>query len=167
LQPLTIDHEILTKDGWKAYTDIKRVSLGQDVKPVGENDTLVSLDINDLSIISEQFVGELYLSKSNKVMYNIKNYNIDTLILEDTKLPYKLNLNENIQINTLVKIIYDMNKNNLDKFYLITNSNNISFIEINKNDLIRNILETDVFSFITIKNTFYVRRNNLEFWTSY
>ncbi len=129
--PLTIDHEILTKDGWKAYTDIKRVSLGPDGKPVGENDTLVSLDINDLSIISEQFVGELYLSKSNKVIYNIKNDNIDTLIVEDTKLPYKLNLNENTQINTLVKIIYDMNKLNLDKFYLITNSNNISFIEIN------------------------------------
>jgi hypothetical protein len=127
--PITTDHEILTKDGWKAYKDIKRIQVGPDLKPIGENDTLVSLDINDSSIVSEQFVGELYLSKKERVMYNIKNNYIDTLIVEDTKLPYKFNLNDNIQINTLVKIIYDMNKNNLDKFYLITNSTDITFID--------------------------------------
>jgi hypothetical protein len=165
--PITTDHEILTKDGWKDYKDIKRIQVGPDLKPIGENDTLVSLDINDSSIVSEQFVGELYLSKKERVMYNIKNNYIDTLIVEDTKLSYKFNLNDNIQINTLVKIIYDMNKNNLDKFYLITNSTDITFIEINKNDLIRNIIETDIFSFITYKSTFYVRRNGLEFWISY
>jgi hypothetical protein len=99
-------------------------------------------------------------------MYNIKNDKIDTLVAEDIKLPYKFNLEDDIKIDSLVEIIYNMANDNLDKFYLINNSSNIEFIEINKNEMIRNIINTDSFSFITSKNTFYVRKNNLEFWTS-
>lgn len=167
--PITVDHEILTKDGWKQYKDIKRIKPGPGGKPIGENDELVCLDIFDKynsSIIIEKFIGELYLSKKDRIMYNIKNDKIDTLIEEDTKLPYKFNLEDDIKINTLVKIIYNMTADNLDKFYLITDSSNITYIEININDMIRNIINTDVFSFITNKQTYYVRRNNFEFWTS-
>ena len=59
-----------------------------------------------------------------------------------------------------------MNVNTLDKFYLLTDRFNINYIEININELVRNIINTDMFSFITNKQTFYVRKNNLEFWTS-
>ncbi len=164
--PLTLEHEILTKEGWKKYKNIKRIKSGPDGKPVGENDELVCLNMNDSSIVIEKFMGDSYLSINNRVIYNIKNDKIDTSIEENTKLPYKFNLEDDIKINTLVKIIYDMNVNTLDKFYLITDSSNINYIEINKNELIRNIINTDVFSFITNKDTYYVRKNNLEFWTS-
>ncbi len=164
--PLTLEHEILTEEGWKKYKDIKRIYRGPNGKPTGENDKLVSLDINNSSIIIENFIGELYLSKNDRIMYNIKNDNIDALITEDSKLLYKFNIEDNIKIDTLVKIIYNMTINNLDKFYLITNSSNITHIEINKNELIRNIINIDVYSFITNKQTFYVRKNNLEYWIS-
>ncbi len=164
--PLTIDHEILTKDGWKTYENINRIKPGPNGKPIGENDELVCLDITNSSIVIEKFLGDIYSLKDNRVIYTIKNDKIDTSIEENTKLPYKFNLEDNIKINTLVRIIYEMNANKLDKLYLITDSSNINYIEINKNELVRNIINTDVFSFITNKQTYYVRKNNLEFWTS-
>uniref|UniRef100_A0A6C0HWW1 Uncharacterized protein n=1 Tax=viral metagenome TaxID=1070528 RepID=A0A6C0HWW1_9ZZZZ len=164
--PLTLDHEILTKEGWKKYEDIKRIKPGPDGKPVGENDELVCLDITDSSIVIEKFIGDVYLSKNDRVVYTIKNDKIDTSIQEDTLLIYKFNLEDDIKINTLVRIIYNMNVNKLDKFYLLTDSSNINYIEININELVRNIINTDMFSFITNKQTFYIRKNNLEFWTS-
>ncbi len=164
--PLTLDHEILTKEGWKQYKDIKRIQPGPSGKPVGENDELVCLDITDSSIVVEKFMGDAYLSTNNRVIYNIKNDKIDTAIEEDTKLPYKFNLEDDIKINSLVRIIYNMNLYTIDKFYLFTDSSNINYIEINKNELIRNIINTDVFSFITTKETYYVRKNNLEVWSS-
>jgi hypothetical protein len=164
--PLTLDHEILTKEGWKKYENIKRIKPGLNGKPVGENDELVCLDITDSSIVIEKFIGDLYLSKNDRVIYTIKNNKIDTSIQEDTLLIYKFNLEDDIKINTLVRIIYNMNVNKLDKFYLLTDSSNINYIEININELVRNIINTDMFSFITNKQTFYVRKNSLEFWTS-
>jgi len=165
--PITTDHEILTEEGWKKYNDINRIKPGPNGKPIGENDKLTSLDTSKLSITIEPFIGELYLSKQDRVMYNIKNDSIDTIIEENTKLPYKFNLDDNINIDTLIHIIYNMTINNINSFYLIKDIINITFIEINKNDLIRNIINTDIYSFITNKQTYYVRRNNLEFWTSY
>ena len=164
--PLTLDHEILTKEGWKKYEDIKRIKPGPDGKPVGENDELVCLNITDSSIVIEKFMGDIYLSKNDRVIYTIKNDKIDTSIEEDTLLIYKFNLEDDIKINSLVRIIYNMNVNTLDKFYLLTDRFNINYIEININELVRNIINTDMFSFITNKQTFYVRKNNLEFWTS-
>jgi len=164
--PLTLDHEILTKEGWKKYENIKRIKPGLNGKPVGENDELVCLDITDSSIVIEKFIGDVYLSKNDRVIYTIKNDKIDTSIQEDTLLIYKFNLEDDIKINTLVRIIYNMNVNKLDKFYLLTDSSNINYIEININELVRNIINTDMFSFITNKQTFYVRKNSLEFWTS-
>ena len=164
--PLTLDHEILTKEGWKKYEDIKRIKPGPDGIPVGENDELVCLDITDSSIVIEKFIGDVYLSNNDRVIYTIKNDKIDTSIEEDTLLIYKFNLEDDIKINSLVRIIYNMNVNKLDKFYLLTDSSNINYIEININELVRNIINTDMFSFITNKQTFYVRKNSLEFWTS-
>ena len=66
--PLTLDHEILTKEGWKKYEDIKRIKPGPDGKPVGENDELVCLDITDSSIVIEKFMGDIYLSKNDRVI---------------------------------------------------------------------------------------------------
>jgi hypothetical protein len=165
--PITTEHEILTEEGWKKYNDIKRLKIESDGKPTGENEKLVSLDISKSIIIIEPFVGELYLSKQDRVMYTIKNDYIDTIIEENTKLPYKFKENDSIKIDTLVKIIYEMNINNIDHFYLINDITNIKIIKININDLIRNVINTDVFSFITYKQTYYVRKNNLEFLTIY
>ena len=163
---LTLDHEILTKEGFKLYSNIKRIKPDANGKPIGENDELVSLDITNSSIIIEKFIGDFYLSKNTRVMYDIKNDKIDTSLAEDIKLPYKFNLEDDIKIDSLVQIIYNMTENNIDTFYLLTDNSNINFIKINKNELIRNIINIDVFSFITNKQTFYVRKNNLEFWTS-
>lgn len=165
--PLTIEHQILTANGWKNYSEIQRIKPGSDGKPIGENEKLVSLNINNLTISTEQFVGEFYLSKMDRVMYNIKNDSIDTLIEEDTKLPYKFDLNDSIKIDTLVKIIYNMTLNNIDDFYLIKDTTNLTYIKINKNELIRQIINTDIYSFITTNQTFYVRKNNLDYWISY
>ena len=166
--PLTLDNQILTEEGWKDYKDIKRKHPGPDGKPTGENDILVCLDITNNTIVKEQFVGELYLSKSNRVIYSIKNDYVDLTVSESHSFPYKFNDNDNIKTDRLVEIMYNMTKNNIDKFYLFhTIDNNINKIEIKKDEIFRNIIDTDIFSFITQKSTFYVRRNNLEFWTSY
>jgi len=165
--PLTTEHQILTAEGWKNYADIIRIKPGPDGKPIGENEKIISLNINDLTISTEPFVGELYLSKMDRVMYSIKNDNIDTLIEEDSKLPYKFNLNDSIKIDSLVKIIYNMTLNNVEEFYLIKDTSNITYIKINKNELIRQIINIDIYSFITINQTFYVRKNNLDYWLGY
>jgi hypothetical protein len=60
-----------------------------------------------------------------------------------------------------------MNKYNYNIVYLFKNSSNIEPIEINKNEFIKKRIDIKVFSFITPQKTFYVRRNGLEFWTSY
>jgi hypothetical protein len=164
---LTLDHQILTENGWKNYKSIERKKIGKDGKPIGRNEKIIVYDSKSNTINTEEFIGELYYPTSRKVIYNIKNDYIDTSIVEDHKLLYKFDLSETIKIDKFTKIIYDMTKYNYNILYLFTNSESIIPIEVNKDELIREIKEEEVFSFITSKNTFYVRRNNLEFWTSY
>ncbi len=165
--PLTLDHEILTQEGWKAYNDIKRTTRGPDGKPVGENDILVCLDTINNVIVNEEFAGELYLSKKTRVVYNIKNNFIDTSIAENSYLLYKYNKyneNESIKIDKIAVILSYMNQNNINEFYLLNNSTSF---KVNISDIIKDSIDTDYFTFVTNLKTFYVRRNNLEFWTSY
>lgn len=164
---LTTDHQILTENGWKDYLAIERKKIGPDGKPTGSNEKLKVYDINTNTIDVEEFSGELFYSKSNKVIYDIKNEYIDTSITEDHKMLYKFNLTDSIKIDTLNEILYNMIDYNYNIVYFFTNSDTIVPIEIKYEEFIRNVIEVEVFSFITSKKTFYVRRNNLEFWTSY
>ncbi len=164
--PLTLDHEILTIDGWKKYNDVKKITPGPDGKPTGENDTLVCLDITNNQILNEKFIGSIYIAPKKSVIYSIKNEFIDTLINEDDYIPYTFNENNSIVIDRLVNILYNMKSNNINIVYLITNTTNINIIEVKIEEMIRQILETDLFTFYTNTNTYYVRRNNLEYWTS-
>ncbi len=158
-----LDHEILTENGWKLFNNIVKKST----EPNTKNEKIVSFDITNNKIIIEEFDGNIYLKKKNIILYDIKNNYIDTTITEDHKLPYKFDLSDNIKIDTLVTIIYNMTKYNHTIVYLFTGSSTIIPIEINKTDFIKKINDVEVFSFITKQKTFYVKRNNLEFWTSY
>ena len=51
--------------------------------------------------IPEEFIGELFLNKSYKLIYNIKNNYIDTSVIEDHQFPYKFNETDNIKIDKL------------------------------------------------------------------
>jgi hypothetical protein len=176
---LMLDHEILTENGWKLFNNIEKKTVGSNTK----NEKIVSFDITTNKIIIEEFDGNIYLKKTNIILYNIKNNYIDTTITEDHKLPYKFNLSDNIKIDTLVTIIYNMTKYNHTIVYLFTGSSILSLadgiiipsasegiitpIEINKTDFIKKRNDIEVFSFITKQKTFYVKRNGLEYWTSY
>jgi hypothetical protein len=161
------DHDILTEEGWKAYKDIKRKKINDKGKLEGENDKLVSFNIKDNTIVTEEFVGELYSKKSMKLIYNIKNNYIDTTVIEDHSFPYKLNETDDIKIDKLPKILYLMEQNKYESVYLFTNSQTVSPILVKKDDMIKDTLEVETFSFMTKQQTFYVRKNGLEFWTSY
>jgi hypothetical protein len=164
---LTIDHEILTENGWKDYKSVQRKEIAPNGTVIKENEKIKVYDITTDTISFERFIGDVYFISERRVIYDIKNEYIDTSITEDHNIIYKFDLSDEIKINKLNKILYNMTVNNYTKFYLFTNSETISPIEINKDDIIRDIKTIDVFSFITSKNTYYVRRNNLEFWTSY
>ena len=164
---LSIDHQILTENGWKDYKDINRKKISPDGKPIGINEKILVLDINNNNISTEEFIGELYYPKSNKVIYNIKNDYINTIMTEDHSIPYAFDLSSPIKIDKINIILYNMTKNNYSLVYFLVNSEKLSLLQIKKEEIIREIIEVEVFSFITSKKTFYVRKNGLEFWTSY
>jgi hypothetical protein len=147
---LTMDHMILTQNGWKYFNDIA-------------NDKILSLDINTGLHSWDTYEEKLYYKKQDRLMYHIKNEYIDTIITENHKLPYKLCNNDSIKLDTIEHII-----NNTDNMiYLLSNNikNEIQIIPVYLKDIKIITMNTDVFCLTMPKGTFYVRRNNFEYMT--
>ena len=99
-------------------------------------------------------------------MYHIKNDNIDTIITENHKIPYRLdNDEENIyRLDTIENIINNTNEN---KIYLIkyTLMGDVETFEVYLKDIKVTSMDAEIFCFTMNKGTFYVRRNGLEYFT--
>ena len=148
---LTMDHEVLTDNGWKHFNDITN------------DDKLKTLDTLTGEHSFENHIEKLYYKKEGRTMYNIKNDYIDTIVTENHRFPYildKYDLEEddNIKIDTIENIINNYNK----KVYFM---NKDKCFEVKLKDIKAIDMDTDVFCFTMSKGTFYVRRNGIEYWT--
>lgn len=139
---LTLDHEVLTKDGWKKYDELSvndKVATLQEGKLVYDNPT----EIHHYP----DYKGQLY---------HIKNENIDTIITEEHRVCIILNKKYKlVKISELIK--YE------DESSTFIN-NEKSFI-VNKSDITREYKCVPVFCLSVPGEIFYVRRNGKPVWT--
>ena len=148
---LTMDHEVLTDNGWKYFNDINN------------DDKIKTLNIITQVDTFEYYNEKIYFEKKGRLMYHIKNDNIDTIVTENHRFPYQLEKydleeDDNINIDTIENIINNYNK----KVYFM---NKDKCFEIKLKDVKILHSEEDVFCFSMNKGTFYVRRNGIEHWT--
>jgi hypothetical protein len=143
---LTLDHQVLTEEGWKYFKDIK------------ENDKVFSLDIETGNQYYDTLIERLYYKKEGRIMYHIKNEYIDTIVTNNHRFPYKLEGEYDIKIDNIENIIYNYEK----KLYFM---NKYGEFEVKLRDIKAIDMDTDVFCLTMNKGTFYVRRNDIEHWT--
>ncbi len=143
---LTMDHEVLTEDGWKYFNDIK------------ETDKIKTLDTETGKYYYDSIVEKLHYKKTGRMMYHIKNDNIDTIVTCNHRFPYKLEGDNSIKIDYIENIIYNYEK----KIYFM---NKDGEFEIRLRDIKAIDMDAEVFCFTMNKGTFYVRRNGIEHWT--
>ncbi len=143
---LTMDHEVLTEDGWKYFNDIK------------ETDKIKTLDTETGKHYYDSIVEKLHYKKTGRMMYHIKNDNIDTIVTCNHRFPYKLEGDNSIKIDYIENIIYNYEK----KIYFM---NKDGEFEIRLRDIKAIDMDAEVFCFTMNKGTFYVRRNGIEHWT--
>ena len=143
---LTMDHEVLTDNGWKHFYNINHY------------DKIKTLDINTQVDCFEHYNEKIYFEKKGRLMYHIKNDYIDTIVTENHRFPYKLEDDDNIKIDTIDNIINNYNR----KVYFM---NKDKYFEVKLKDVKILHVEKDVFCFSMNKGTFYVRRNGYEYWT--
>jgi hypothetical protein len=143
---LTMDHEVLTDNGWKYFNDITM------------NDKIATLNINNNEHYYENYNEKIYFEKKGRMMYHIKNDYIDTIVTHNHRFPYKIEGDYNIKIDTIENIINNYN----NKVYFINKNEEF---EIKLKEIKVLDLDEDVFCFSMNKGTFYVRRNGFEYWT--
>ncbi len=143
---LTMDHEVLTDNGWKYFNDINN------------DDKLATLDINTMNSTYKNYIEKLHFEKKARIMFHIKNDNIDTVVTSNHRFPYILEGETETKIDCIENII-----NNYDKKLFFFNKENK--FEIKLKDIKANHTDEDVFCFTMNKGTFYVRRNGIEYWT--
>jgi len=148
-----MDHEIFTNTGWKYFNELT------------DNDRVLSIETDTGNLYWDTIEDKLYYNNENRIMYHIKNDNIDTLITENHKLPYRLeNDEENIYRLDTIENIINLDEN---KIYLIkyTVMGDVETFEVYLKDIQVTTMDTDVFCLTMEKGTFYVRRNDLEYMT--
>jgi hypothetical protein len=143
---LTMDHEVLTNKGWKHFNNITN------------DDKLLTLDTETKESYFDNHIEKLYFKKEDRMMYHIHNKNIDTIVTNNHRFPYKLEGSDEIRIDYIENLI-----NNYDKKLYFMNKD--GFFEIKLQDIKAIDTEADVFCFTLNKGTFYVRRNGIEHWT--
>jgi hypothetical protein len=143
---LTMEHEVLTENGWKHFNDITN------------DDKLLTLDTTFGNSYYEPYIEKLHFNKTGRLMYHIKNKNIDTIVTSNHRFPYVLEDDEEIKIDYIENIINNYNK----KLYFL---NKECKFEIKLQDIKAIDSNEEVFCFTMSKGTFYVRRNGIEHWT--
>ncbi len=143
---LTMDHEVLTENGWKYFNNITN------------DDKLMTLDTVTGESYYDTIIEKLYYKKEGRMMYHIKNKNIDTTVTSNHRFPYILEGSDEINIDYIENIIYNYDK----KLYFM---NKDGYFEIKLQDIKAVDMDIEVFCFTMSKGTFYVRRNGIEHWT--
>jgi hypothetical protein len=148
---LTMDHEVLTNNGWKYFNDIKK------------EDTILSINIDNGQAFFDNYEDTVYYEKEHRLVYHIKNDMIDTIITENHKLPYTLE-DGIMKIDTIENIINitNTNKINLIRYTIL---GEMETFNVYLKDIRIITMDTDVFCLTMNKGTFYVRRNGFEYMT--
>jgi len=148
---LTMDHEVLTDKGWKYFNDITM------------DDKLYSLNMNTKETTYDKPTNRLYYEISDRrSYYHIKNNMIDTIVSSEHRFPYRYDNESQIHINTLDNIdfsrtVYFIKAVEYDAM--------CEYFEVKQTDIKLFENNINVFCFTMPNETFYVRRNGLEYWT--
>ena len=147
---LTMDHEVLTDKGWKQYNDID------------EHDTLYTIDMNTMETSYKNPIkNHFYEINETGNYYHISNEHIDTIVTMEHRFPHKyddgtMNITS-LDMIDFTRTVYFMKAVHCD--------NMVEWFQVLPSDI--NIVEMkqNVFCFTMPNETFYVRRNGLEYWT--
>jgi hypothetical protein len=143
---LTMDHEVLTDNGWKYFNNIT------------DTDKLLSLDTITMESNYDTIIEKLHYEKKGRMMYHIKNNYIDTIVTSNHRFPYILEGETETKIDYIDNLINSYDK----KLYFF---NKDTKFEIKLKDIKAIDTDEELFCFTMSKGTFYVRRNGIEYWT--
>ena len=149
---LTIDHEVLTNNGWKYFYDITM------------DDTLYTIDVNTMhtSYVKPTEYHLYQVNVKGTKHIHIKNAHIDTVVTSEHRFPYKyddcgkINIDSinNIDFSKTVYFMKAVDCDNMMEMFQVTST------------MITYIVPTHHVFCVTMPNeTFYVRRNGMEYWT--
>ncbi len=147
---LTMDHEVLTNKGWKQYNYID------------EHDTLYTIDMNTMKTsYKKPSKNHFYEINETGNYYHILNEHIDTIVTMEHRFPHKYD-DGTMNITSLDMIDFTRNVYFMKSVHC---DNMVEWFQVLPSDI--NIVEMkqNVFCFTMPNETFYVRRNGLEYWT--
>jgi len=147
---LTMDHEVLTDKGWKQYNYID------------EHDALYTIDMNTMETSYKKPIkNHFYEISETGNYYHISNEHIDTIVTMEHRFPYKYD-DGTMNITSLNMIDFTRNVYFMKSVHC---DNMVEWFQVLPSDI--NIVEMkqNVFCFTMPNETFYVRRNGLEYWT--
>ena len=149
---LTMDHEVLTLNGWKKYENLTT-----------DDEVLTGYFKNEFFI--EYFYKPtklLYYPDYEGIFYNIKNDNIDIKITENHRVCVSFDNGKSWWLKPIKYIDHE-------SFYMKTLSSDMRssnyMIKIDKNDITLTTEKQPVFCLQIPSEIFYVRRNNKEVLT--
>lgn len=147
---LTTDHEVLTDKGWKQYSNIN------------EHDTLYTIDTTTMKTSYVKPVNN-YFYKAHEMtdFYHISNEHINSTVTTDHRFPYKYD-DGIINITSLDMIDFTQNVYFMKSIHC---DNMVEWFQVSKNDIKIIQMKENVFCFTMPHETFYVRKNQLEYWT--
>lgn len=138
---LTGDHDVLTENGWiniqNITTKMKILTLKSDIELYDYPNNIYK-----------------YEDLTEKILYHVKNEDIDTIMTEDHRV--YINNNLLIKINQL-----DHENNTIYKWYNRSSSFNVN----HTTDITIYQSKDNVYCLSVPSEIFYVRRNGKEFWT--
>jgi hypothetical protein len=146
---LTLDHEVLTKKGWKKYEELSF------------EDEIATLDKDTHNIIYSKPTNIHYYPDFEGIVYNVLNENIDITVTNKHRMLITENTNTNYELVEVTNII-----NNTVKYYTtdLTNGKIKSFI-VKPNNYTEQIIKEPVFCLSVPSEIFMVRRNGKMVWT--
>ena len=150
LHCLTMDHEVLTNNGWKYYDDIK---MSDKIATLKDNKLVYDTLIKKLYYLD--YRGKLYHIKSQQIDLNVTmNHRMYVSCKEnDEWLPYEL------------KIVDDIIGRKVRYLKMDDNNKQMQIILDNYEEIITETENTQVFCLQVPSEVFYVRRNGKSVWT--
>jgi hypothetical protein len=146
---LTLDHEVLTKSGWKKYEEL---SL---------DDEIATLDKDTHNLIYSKPTQIHYYPDFEGIVYNVLNDNIDLTVTDNHRMLISKLDNNEYELTKVRDIV-----NNTVKYYTtdLTNGKVNSFI-VKPNNYTEEKIKIPVFCLSVPSEIFMVRRNGKMVWT--
>ena len=148
---LSSDHEVLTDNGWKYPYNILKT------------DKLFTINTITMETAYHKPLHSYYYSANNitDMMYHIKNTIIDTIATHAHRFPFRYDTGH-IMIDMISNIDFTRNVYFMKSVHLDTT---VEWFKVSHGDIIMIEPLYDTFCYTMPNETFYVRRNGLEYWT--